>query len=72
MFMASTNERLDAALKALRARGHDISTAPALFGSASISNDGSLIVTVDGQPRTVEQIYGMAARESDNKDTPAK
>ena len=71
MFMASTNERLDAALELLRVRGHDISTAPAPFGPASI-NDGSLLITVDGQPRTTEEIYEMAARESDSNGGPAK
>jgi len=55
--LAYTSKRLDHALKVLKSRGRDVPTDPGAF----VSPDGVLRIPVDGQPRTVEEIYALAA-----------
>ena len=55
--MASTSKRLDHALKVLKSRGREVATYPGAF----VGPDGILRIPIDGQPRTVEEIYALAA-----------
>ena len=63
--MSSTPERLDQALDILRERGHEVATNPGAFRG---TDDGQTLVTVDGQLRTVQEIYNMAAFEEHKFD----
>lgn len=62
--MSFPPERLDQALNILRERGHKLATEPGAFRAA----DGRMPVTIDGQLRTVQEIYEMAAFEEHKYD----
>ncbi len=62
--MSFTPERLDQALNILRERGHKLARKPGAFKAA----DGRTLVTIDGQLRTVQEIYEMAAFEEHKYD----
>jgi len=55
--VASTSKRLDHALKVLKSRGREVATNP----GALVGPDGILRIPIDGRPRTVEEIYALAA-----------
>ena len=62
--MSFSPERLDQALNILRERGHKLATKPDAFKAA----DGRTLVTIDGQLRTVRDIYEMAAFDEHKYD----
>jgi hypothetical protein len=64
--MGFTSEKLEQAIKVLKARGHVIPAYPNPAGLASVGPRG-LMVTVDGQLRTAAEIYAMMADPPDPK-----
>ena len=62
--MSINAEHLDQALNILRERGHKLARKPGAFKAA----DGRTLVTIDGQLRTVQEIYEMAAFEEHKYD----
>jgi hypothetical protein len=65
--MGFTSEKLEQAVKVLRARGRVIPDYPNPLGVAGVGPQG-MKVMVDGQLRTFDEIYEMAAKPPDAND----